>query len=115
MVGLIIDIVIMFVESRNSESGLLRPTFSLNTDYEVFPCCRTNAIPAKFRRITYCIGVANSVLESEWNTVYKRFTTASWGERDDLLNALSCSRNITILKRSVPITAFFSVTVEQSQ
>lgn len=36
MVGLIIDIVIMFVESRNSESGLLRPTFSLNTDYEVF-------------------------------------------------------------------------------
>jgi|SRR6218665_129169 len=86
----------------------LRVRFDLASPY-----CRSNAIPKDIQIVLnsyeeklYCMGLANSILESEWNTVYERLTTASWIQRGYLFKALTCSRNVTLLKRSVSTTAY---------
>jgi len=51
-----------------------------------------------------CIGIANSLLESEWNTIFERYyklltKKESESQRLDLLYSLSCSRNVSLLER----------------
>lgn len=74
---------------------------------ELLRHCRAITSSLEFMRHVYCIGVANSVFGSEWNTVYTRYKTAAQGhQKEDLLQALTCSRNSAILKRSVAIIAY---------
>lgn len=52
-----------------------------------------------------CIGLANSVLESEWNTVFERYKLLTDRQleiaKQQVLFSLSCSRNSKLLERSV--------------
>jgi len=58
-----------------------------------------------------CIGIANSLLESEWNTVFERYKlltkSESWRnkrERKDFIRSLSCSSNSTLLGRLLEVS-----------
>ena len=61
----------------------------------------------------HCTGMANSFLESEWNTIFERVkllptTYMFWdGRGRDLVHILSCSRNATLLERSAEIMCRF--------
>lgn len=59
-----------------------------------------NSVPLNLRREVYYIGIAGSSLESDWTTVWDRYTTATSGqEKDNLLYALSRTRNLTLIDR----------------
>jgi glutamyl aminopeptidase len=59
-----------------------------------------NAVPLNLRREVYYIGIAGSSLESDWNAVWDRYTTATSGqEKDNLLYALSRTRDLTLIDR----------------
>lgn len=61
---------------------------------------RTNPIPKDLMGQVYCTGIANSTEESEWNTTVERYKSATCPiEQDHLLRGLSCTGNVTLLKR----------------
>ncbi|KAL7638669.1 UNVERIFIED_CONTAM: hypothetical protein RMT77_011241 [Armadillidium vulgare] len=58
-------------------------------------------ISANLRKTVYCVGVAEGGLK-EWNFAWKKYLKSNLGsEKDNLLYALGCSKDVSILKQYV--------------